>query len=677
MAKVSLDSVIDKSLINRFRGLASGSGSSNAAKSVTAALSGKSGAVTIADGLRTGARTFASAVQNINSSIGLVNVSRAVLTNLGELTDKMLALAERASQNGTGAGMRANLDREFKKLSHKFVKAVEDTKLGDRQLLTVEGLTQVFQTLGLDPDTSASIAEVFSQFTTPADDDSLASSKIKGYRPVKVPSNKFATPVSDTGYNIEKITDNAISGSAAKITRAGNVFIDTDDILNANPGYDSIFIKNSNGTLQTMEAGLLNQPLEVLTINSTTGSSLIGTNQDLGGNSGGDYCLYLIDSSGAVKHRFNIPAGIGGATLEGISDFQLSEDDTTISYIQQQRKLGIRTTSVVKQTASSFSSTGGSTVGTTVASISYQYSLGDPVRSFDTLKMSDDGTSFAYNLFDGDTGEYYTYFDPWTQAQGVVLNSFDFLENNKLVYIDSGDGQVHSHTYADGSSTALTAGLSGISQLTALEAGSGNSGYFAVNSSLGGGARRLQMYGADSATALYTLDSATTDVPLDLSLAYNTSDQAEMGIFGVMRSLSGDADAELYRIKKNAQATTGQRFERMSNEFSSLFASDANIRSRADAFRMKVDLKALRGQIDDNIKAIDHALEVLGQNLELARQSGLAFLSVSDTISSSADAAQVAKDLRTAIRKNAGAAISQAENLEPMIVAALVLDTSA
>ena len=83
---------------------------------------------------------------------------------------------------------------------------------------------------------------------------------------------------------------------------------------------------------------------------------------------------------------------------------------------------------------------------------------------------------------------------------------------------------------------------------------------------------------------------------------------------------------------------------------------------------------ALKKQIKDNKKALDAGVEFIGKNIDLVRAAGLAFLKLSDQVTNEKDAVKVADSLRTEIQQNAPAALAQAENLEPIIVAALALD---
>ncbi|RMG43623.1 MAG: hypothetical protein D6719_03505, partial [Candidatus Dadabacteria bacterium] len=116
MPRIGLTQVINSDFLNRFTGLARGSSTSSIKKALQGGTS-----VSLSDGLRIGARTFATAVQNLNSVVSFVNLSRSTLEDLGGLVDKMISLADEASKARTSTQKRKALDREFQKLGNDFV----------------------------------------------------------------------------------------------------------------------------------------------------------------------------------------------------------------------------------------------------------------------------------------------------------------------------------------------------------------------------------------------------------------------------------------------------------------------------------------------------------------------------------------------------------------------------
>ena len=173
MARISLDTVIRGDFVNRFRGLAAGSTTSS--ESIQQALQGSAAKVTLSDGLRAGARLFADSLKSLNSALDLVNISRSTLRQLGDLTDKLQVIAQRADQPGIGSDQRNELDREFQTLGNQFEKIIASAKLGDREILDKEDLSAILQSVGLDQEQSNSIAKLFAEFDTSARDGALAS----------------------------------------------------------------------------------------------------------------------------------------------------------------------------------------------------------------------------------------------------------------------------------------------------------------------------------------------------------------------------------------------------------------------------------------------------------------------------------------------------------------------
>lgn len=189
MAISGLRGAVSDSLVQRFTGLAGGGSSSNLAN----ALKGNSSEASISSGLRYGAQTFAKGVQGLNGVISFLNVGRSALEDLTSKVDEMIALADRASQSSTSFDARNGLNLEFKKLAREFQDVVEAAKFGDRELLSKESIGEVFVSLGLDPEASDTIAQVFEEFSTPGEDDSLASEEVKGARPFFVPRSAYQT----------------------------------------------------------------------------------------------------------------------------------------------------------------------------------------------------------------------------------------------------------------------------------------------------------------------------------------------------------------------------------------------------------------------------------------------------------------------------------------------------
>lgn len=85
------------------------------------------------------------------------------------------------------------------------------------------------------------------------------------------------------------------------------------------------------------------------------------------------------------------------------------------------------------------------------------------------------------------------------------------------------------------------------------------------------------------------------------------------------------------------------------------------------------DLKSLKSGIDVNVKYLEKTTELIGKNMTLVRAAGLAFLDESDQIKGTEKADAVVSDLQNKIRQNAQTALSQAGNLQSIVVAGVTL----
>jgi hypothetical protein len=82
-------------------------------------------------------------------------------------------------------------------------------------------------------------------------------------------------------------------------------------------------------------------------------------------------------------------------------------------------------------------------------------------------------------------------------------------------------------------------------------------------------------------------------------------------------------------------------------------------------------LKRIRSTLKDNLSALDKTTEVLKQNLEISRAAGLAFLDVSNNVKGNESPEDLADAIRRQIQSAAPRALSQAHNLESIMVAGL------
>jgi flagellin-like hook-associated protein FlgL len=656
----NLTKVVNESFVLRFAGLASGSGGAVTKSNATS--------TTISTGLRFGAQTFAKAVQGLNAGISFLNISRGTLEKLTEITDKLITLTERSTKISTSADARKGLNLEFKRLASDFQEVVEQAKFGERNVLNVEDISELFTTLGLDRESSESIAAIFKEFSTPDEDEQLASEEVKGTRPYFLPRAAFNNPVSDNSYYLEKITDAPIVGTGLTtipggISTVNSVYTATDDILNQNTGNVSLFTQDIGGSLTTLPANSLSTDISLKAVNENTGYSVIQSSENfLGFNASNFNQLFLVDADGTVVHQFTNEAS--NVSFGGVS---ISNNDKTIAYSRATgADLTVRTIVAGTIGENPASSTNTLLETLSVSDTVYNMRISNDASYVGYIRIV--GGAFTVQLRDVATNTP----DAFLAADVSAIGDFDFYENNKIALARNGN-DIKLYTAGSGSYVDFLSATS-LETFAVLQKTTGSQGYIGYfdNSD-----NTLRIYGAsDSSTVVASHTIGTGDLNYNLSMAFNSSGQVEAMLAAELPSYSGDTGLELYRLKANRAASGATGLARSSAEYETIFDGTIDISTRPMAYRMLHDLKALRKQMQDNSKAIDYATDIIGKNIDLVRAAGFAFLDLSSSVTSEDQADQVASKLRDEIRKNARGALAQAENLQNIVVAALALTDS-
>lgn len=691
MTVVSLDTVLNGSFLRRFQGLASG-----ASRSANPLQGG--GNVTLSEGLRLGARTFATAVQGLNATISFVNISRNTLEQLKKTVGQMVDLAEEASERGIGSDTRNTLDLRFRKLVEKFRDVVENSEIGGDDYLTKDGLTSILRKIGLDRSTSLSVSRLFDAFTTPVTEDKLASELTKAGRPLSIPDSVFDAGRSKIPYRLKQITqangDLPVSASdQSGIAPTTSIFLNIDSSSGANPGERAVFFVDQNGTVTSQPAGTLSGSediLEVMAVNeisvdgtSVPGYAIVKSTGDLFGgyNPDGVEQLFLVDSTGQVVQQITNNTLVSSWVYEAAD---LSHDG--LNFIIS-RGDGVSFGEVVRLSYSTIGADPNTQERTSIAG-----SFSEPF-TFEEVQISPDGN---YALVKEPSGNFYRIFKyddsggTWDVHGGdgnggIIANgiqaAFVAGEEGRVVFaVPGGLGgfTIRTLDFADTNAVTVTgATFSGdLDDLAALSYNtqSATTGYFAVVE--GATLRMFTLNAAGTEMTEVDLNSSTSELGYDLvqasvtnlSLAQRPDGYVDIGILGKI-SATGDDDNELYRLIFNTQSLAGRRQGFATEEPTKIL--DYRLTTRPDAYRALQDLNKLSEQIDKNLKALDKMTTYIGQSLDFIRATGLAFLDASDRLANESDADKVAQDLRIQIRQNARGSLAQAANLESIVVAAL------
>lgn len=663
MAKVSLSSIITGKFISRLA--AAGREQSSA---TTNPLRGNS-SVSLSGSLRLGAQTYATAVSALNNTLSIVNIARGTLESLGEITDKMIDITEKAARRPVGPQGRRALDVQFRELAAEFKKVVEKSEIGDKNFLSVDGLTELFMAVGLDKETSSSIAGVFAKFITPADDSSLASEKIEGKKPFVIPAAAFTTRPAADEYKIAKVTDFALTTTAGAITSEGAVVNTVDNVLNQNSNTAVLAISDVGSVSTQPTDSLAGGEAILLAVNETTGYSIVSSIADpFGYNLSGNEQLFLLDETGAF---------VG----------QLTTNDGSLTYLSADMAKNDETFAINYTDGSStfldvFIIGKGSDPGGGRIDIWSLASAGPVSR----VKIDDAGEYVAFNLFVSgsgntvqmvqlSTGDYDLTSASTTKSEDLLEYGFidegGVLAISKTEFSGASTRTIDVYTFSTigGSDPLAILGPTEIEGFATLE-GNGQRSAVAYGGIGPAGEKTVYVVEGWSGGSLFEYDLGT-DTIQSLSLARSSASSIDVGVIGALTSVANDPDFELYRISFNPDSVSGRRIRSDSAQYSEILDPKRSITSRPAAYRMLNDLKALREQITENVDALSNAFKVVSDNITLVRATGLALLEIGNELTTETDAERVAESLRQRIREGAREALNQLENLDPIAVATL------
>ena len=660
MAIGSLRSVVNESLILCFQGVAQGANPTSFGQS----LRGGASKASLSDGLRTGARTYATAVQALNSVASLVNLSESTLQKLGKITDQLIDVTERSTKPGVGYQGRSKLDRQFRELGEEFQKIIEEAVVGDKQFLTTAGLTELLSMVGIPPSSASSVAKLFEEFVLSPASDQLAAEETKGKPPAPVPASAFILPGTVTTLTAQQVSAN---GGTAAVGIDGAVSTSHNVYRVNNTDTSSYLLKVQEQGAGTNELSSLSN-INLLGVEESSGYSVIQSVDDpLGFNASNYSQLFLVDPNGSIVHQYT--NNISATLTYGAAD--ISSDRLKVAYSYSD---GTATDYVYTTTAGSI----GQNPALATHTLATSEGSADPISQ---VKISDDGSHLAFYNPDTDSIYFATTAAPGTPdaflaAQTNNIN-FGFTASNQLAVTRDLSGNSIADavtTYTFGAAAygeAISAGFE-VNNFTALEGSGSEAGYLGF--SIGSGANQNDVYIYRSDGKYVTgIDGVPTDSVERISLAHNSNNSIDVGIYGVFSQVSSDSDEELYRYTGTSEV---KQLSRVSRESDSLFDGVLKLTSRPDAYRLLHDLKALKQQISTNVEAVGQLRDVVEANIEVTRSAGLGLLEIADQIRSEDDAAALADKLQEYIRRNAGPALAQAENLNSIAAAALLLQDS-
>jgi hypothetical protein len=424
-------------------------------------------------------------------------------------------------------------------------------------------------------------------------------------------------------------------------------------------------MQDTSGSLSSLPSGTLSSNAVLKSVNEKDGYSVIQSSDDpLGFNAAGVNQLFLVDATGNIVHQYtneSVSVTFGQASVK--------QDNLAIVYA--------RTSGGTQTVSRTVVGTLGEDPASSSTNVIETLAAADQVTS---LYLNISGSHVVYNKVVGGTRNIQfadtatNTFDTFLQGVGELNKAadLDFYESNKIAvkYDNAGTEEVRLYTYGSSLYSTFKSGTN-IFSFTALERESGSQGYVVFSDTV---TNTAAVYGvSDPINPVASYTHSAGDSVLMVNAAYNSSGGVEIGVIGEFSDYSGDTGNELYAVRQNLSANSSRAYARSTSEYEKIFDGTYNIVTRPNAYRMLHDLKAMKEQLTDNIEGVNNASDIILKNIDLVRAAGFAFLDLSSSVSSEDDADKVAALLRDRIRRDAPAALAQAENLQSIAVAALAL----
>ena len=652
---VSISSVITGSFIKQFDKASSKS-------SLKDALSGNtSNSVDYVTTLQSGASVYSKAIRTVSSVAGYVNLAVSNLTELGELTDKLIDIAEKATK-ATSSSTLKNLNREFQSLAKEFNKIVKNAKYDDHEYLAKEDLEELFKSVGLDPDNARDLANIFDDFIIADKDNNklLVSDATKPRKYSQIPTSAFKTTINKP----DEFEVNKITNPSAGVTNTNSLISNVNSVTQSETaGTTSITVKSLIDDSETSAA--FSTETNLKTINARSGYSVIESSDNLigGQNPSGYKQLFLLNENGEAIHQItNFEEDVT------FGEVSISDDGKKVLY-----GYNVNDETILKD--ATYSNFGDNPLLNTEREIERIDS--DSADDIKSINVSSDGSSYAFlvkngEIWDANLKDSATLTSDATLLAKDDITSIGFVDTNSVAFLSGNAGSQKISTYENGSGSIvdISTGLN-INNFKVLEKSSFDNSYISYNSNDSSTLNDLSVIN-ESGESVFTKEIDDSDIISNISLRNNEVGSASVGVFGAINT-SEDPNEELYEYGYVNNSKVIKYSTAVSRPLK-LLNSSFKLSNRASGYVALDDLKAMRKQIDTNLKKLDETLDYMQKNVDLARATGLAMLEVSYDVQSYDDAESLAKKLRKEILKTAPNLLDQVHNLDPMATAAILYE---
>lgn len=659
MAVVGISSAISSNFLQKVSGRAGSTSTSSSSAFPTTADA-------IRVSLKNGARNMVTAVGNLNTAANFLNLTQDTLAKLDKVVSKIITIADRAAQAGTNSDQRKNLNDLFKKNVKDFKDIVSDAVNGERDTIDASDIKEILQAVGLDENTSGELGSFLSQFILDDREDLLASEYSIGKRPqpgtssISYGEGTFSLSSSFVG-NAVLLNDplvgdydeDGLPDIITAITATGNIFF--------NAGTRGTFLGNGDGTFESasgLEAGF-------------------GIFSLFQGDFNEDGHLDIIENRySASNRRVFYYAGNGDGTFGALVTLATKYEGTNVVDANEDGHLDL--------------------IGADINGNLSTY-LGNGDGTFQA-NATQAGPAAASNAVTGD-------FNGDGKVD-VITSGGGF--NDAFYFQGNGDGTFQAYVTIP---TGITTGTGVLyvgdvnndgkqDLLRGSEPGEASFSVLLGNGDGTFGTRYTSAFGADNVIRVADVDGdGNVDVfgysnpsagDYSVGVSYGNGDGTfrgvvtaqSQGIVGYSTLGSGDVDNDGFL--DIIAVTGGEHFVFLQDSYyqpggkytnvNTVFPSERNILTRADAKGLAADARALKKSIEANLESVEKVRAFVGEATEFARQTGLALLSASNEVNSNFDAEKVAELVRSQITDRSGFSARVYSSLSGVVAKALLVE---
>jgi hypothetical protein len=668
VAYTSVSSVLNAKFLQRLSGGEVQSTSGTNSKQIQ--TESRAAVTATISGLSNGARIFSNGIASLNSLISFVNITRSDLTKLRTITEDMVEVVTKATKGGIGQSTRTSLNSDFETLATQFTRVLASASNRTYDGMKKDDFLKIFQRLGFDKDKSKTFAELLEKFSFKTNSDGKdvqATDTSQAIRPIRVPQSAYQTTIRTTYNN----GDGTFYASSSRTIGEGQNIIDTKSGNFNNDTISDLVFLNSRGTVAVAIGNGDGTYKATVTYDfATSGNTFAGLSVvDYDGDGRDDITIAADDGANNVV-SYTLLSNIDGSFGASVSTVVNAGSGLTNKILSVGVEIGngIVSTDLVIARDNVLQIHDGKESGEYASSFVTVDTLGTNITGLNAFDINNDGsndiivsTDSGLRIYTNDGIGNFTLNQTLADAQTISSNLQSADLNNDgftdLFANDSTTGQMRVWLNTSGTYSASTS-IGAFTNINATYASDINNDGNLDIVSLSATDRKIYTSFGNGNGTFSAAVSSNTAVGANAGTFVDPNNDGLKEFITGNNLFNGQDNFTIYNSTATVVESTGRKGS--SKDYLTLFDATRTIKNRPDAFKMLADMKALQGQIDDNLNGLDKAFRFVVDNMEMLRGVGLAFIAAAKEIGTRSinDPDAVAKLVQTKVN-GAGLKVSQ------------------